>query len=86
MSTINFNDAVFAQDFMEAFVEYITPIKAFATDFSSYAEKPGNAIYIPRVDAVTATTFSYNNNSGFPYEGSDGTVNVITVNLNNQYV
>lgn len=86
MSTINFNDAAFAQRGLKAFTAMLTNLSVFSTDFSDEAAKPGNAIYVPRYDALSATTFAYDNNSNFPYEGSGGTVNVITVNLNNHHV
>jgi hypothetical protein len=75
MATVNFNDGIFAQEALQAFVAGLTPLNAFAKDFSSAAAQRGNAIYVPRVDAVTATTFNQS------YTGSGGTINTITVNL-----
>jgi len=43
-------------------------------------------IYVPRVEALSATTFAYTNNSGFPYEDSGGVCNTITVNLDQNFV
>lgn len=79
MSTINFNDAIYSQQVLDAFLEFITPVKAFARDFSPKAAEIGSAVYVPRMDGVTATT-------GSGYENTGGTINVITVNLNKRYV
>jgi len=76
MATINFNDAIYAQTALEAFVTALTPLRAFARDFSGEAAQVGNAIYVPRVEAMTGTTFDQT------YTGSGGTVNTISVNLN----
>jgi hypothetical protein len=43
-------------------------------------------VYVPRVDAITSTTFSYSSNSGYPYEQSGGTVNTITVTLDQNFI
>lgn len=86
MATINFNDAIFARRALTAFTARLSSLRIFATDFSGLAAQKGNAIYVPRVDALTATTFAYTNNSSRPYEGDGGSVNTITVNLNNHHI
>lgn len=75
MATINFNDAIYAQEVLNAFVAALTPIKAFSRDFSGATAAKGNAVYVPRIDAVTATTFNQS------YTGTGGTINTITVTL-----
>jgi hypothetical protein len=75
MATVNFNDGIYAQEALQAFVASLTPLRAFSRDFSSQAAQRGNAVYVPRVDAVTSTTFNQS------YTGSGGTINTITVNL-----
>lgn len=75
MATINFNDGIYAQTALEAFVATLQPLRAFARDFSGETAQKGNAVYVPRVDATFATTFSGS------YTVSGGTVNTITVNL-----
>ena len=74
--TLNFNDAIYAQEVLNAFVAALTPLNAFSRDFSGESAQRGNAIYVPRIDAVTATTFNQS------YIGTGGTVNTITVSLN----
>ena len=75
MATVNFNDGIYAQEALQAFVAMLTPLNAFSRDFSGLAAQRGNAIYVPRVDAVTSTTFNQS------YTGTGGTINTITVNL-----
>lgn len=86
MSTINFADKIFAMEALQAFNASIVPFNAFTKSYSSLAGKVGDAIVVPRVDVLSTTTFAYANNSDFPYEGSGGTVNAITVNLNNHQI
>ncbi len=75
MATVNFNDGIYAQEALNAFVSMLTPLNAFARDFSGLSAQRGNAIYVPRIDAVTSTTFNAS------YTGSGGTISTITVNL-----
>jgi hypothetical protein len=86
MSTINFNDAIFAQEALTAFVANCPALNLFSHSYNSEAAQKGNAIYVPRVDALTATTFNYTDNSGFPYEQTGGTINTITVTLDQQFI
>jgi hypothetical protein len=85
MSTF-FNDKIYAQDVMEALIPMIAPLMFFTKDVSSYSANKGDAIIVPLTSAATATTFSYNNNSGFPYENTDGTISAITVTMNEQHI
>jgi hypothetical protein len=86
MSTLNFNDSIFAQEALTAFVAELVPLGAFSHSFSGETVVPGQAVYVPRIDALSATTFSYTDNSGFPYENSGGTINTITVNLDQHFI
>lgn len=86
MATIAFNDKIYAQQILQAFTRRMKPFSGFARDFSNEARQVGDAIVVPRVDSVTVTTYSANNNSGFPYEGTGGVLNAITVNLNNHHI
>jgi hypothetical protein len=86
MATINFNDGIFAQEALQAFTAALTPLSAFSRSFSSATAQKGNAVYVPRVEQVTPTTFAYANNSGVPYEGSDGTVNTVTITLDKHQI
>jgi hypothetical protein len=86
MATINFNDKIFIQEALQAFTAEMTPFNAFSRSYSAETRNKGDAIAIPRVDALTTTTFSYDNNSGFPYETEGGTINTITVNLDKHQI
>jgi hypothetical protein len=81
-----FNDAIFAQDFLEAFTEYVTPVNAFARDFSSEADKKGSAIFVPLYGALSATTFAYANNTNYPYENSNSSVTSVAIALSNHHI
>jgi hypothetical protein len=86
MSTINFNDKIFAQEGLEAFVAELSPISRFSHSYNGEAAKIGDAIYIPRVDALVATTFAGYSDSTFPYETSGGTINTITLNVDTHFI
>jgi len=75
MATVNFNDSIFVQEALQAFVAGLTPTNAFSRDFSGETNAKGDAIYVPRVDAITSTTFNQS------YTVGGGTINTITVNL-----
>jgi hypothetical protein len=75
MSTINFDPKIYANTALDAFVAALAPVRAFARDFSDLAVAKGSAVAVPRIDAITATTFNQS------YTGSGGTVNAITVVL-----
>lgn len=86
MATINFNDGIFAQTALEAFIANAPWVGLFSHSFNAEAAQKGSAIYVPRIDSLTATTFNYTDNSGFPYEQSGGTINTITVTLDQQFI
>ena len=81
MSTINFNDSIYAQEALSAFVSALTPVSIFSHSYNNETNQKGGVVYVPRVDSVSTTTFSYSDNSGFPYEQTGGVVNTITVTL-----
>jgi hypothetical protein len=85
MST-TFNDKIYTQEVLNAFTAGLAPLMAFTRSFSPEARRKGDAIIIPRVDALSTTTFAYANNSGFPYEGEGGVVSAITLNLNEHQI
>jgi hypothetical protein len=87
MSNINFSDKIFVQEALQSFTKKLAPVfGVFANSYSGQTARKGDAIAVPRVDPLTASTFSYDNNSGFPYETSAGTINAITVNLNEHQI
>jgi hypothetical protein len=86
MSTINFNDKIFAQEALQAFVAKLSPLNLFSHSYNGEAAKKGDAIYVPRVEALTATTFAGYSDTTFPYEQSGGTINTITVTIDQQFI
>lgn len=78
--TLNFNDAIFAQEALQAFTARMLPLKAFTHSFSSETSRKGNAVYVPLVSNITATTFASS------YTGTGGQVDVITINLDKHKV
>jgi hypothetical protein len=86
MSTVNFDDKIFVQEAMQAFTAGLAPLSAFSRSFSDQTASKGDAIAIPRVDVMATTTFDYDNNDGFPYEGAGGTINTITINLDKHQI
>ncbi len=76
MATINFDETIFLESGLESFTSELAPLNSFARDFSGSTSRKGDAVIVPRVDAVTATTFDSS------YETGGGTLNAITVNLN----
>lgn len=83
MATINFDDKIFARQILNQVIKKVAPLSAFARDFSSEAAQIGNAIAVPLVGACTATTFTQ---ASDVYEQSGGTVNAITVTLNQNQI
>jgi hypothetical protein len=77
--TLNFNDSIFAQEALQAFVSKLLPLSAFSRSFSSETGRKGNAVYVPLVSGVTATTFAN-------YSTAGGTVGTVTVNLTSHKV
>jgi hypothetical protein len=86
MSTIAVNDKIFVQEALQAFTATLTPLNAFSRSYSSATARKGDAVSIPRVDALTTTTFAYANNSNFPYETDGGTIGQITVSLDQHQI
>jgi hypothetical protein len=86
MSTINFADKIFAQEALQAFTAKLNPLSRFSHSYNGEAAKKGDAIYVPRVEALVATTFAGYSDTTFPYEQSGGTINTITVNIDTQFI
>jgi hypothetical protein len=84
--TLNFNDSIFAQEALQAFTAALTPLSAFSHSFDRESAAYGSAVYVPRVDALTATTFAGYSDTTFPYEQSGGTINTITVTMDQQFI
>lgn len=85
MST-TFVDKIYTQEVLRAFTAGLAPLSAFTKSYSPEARRKGDAIIIPRVDALDTTTFAYANNSGSPYETEGGTIAAITVNLDQHQI
>jgi hypothetical protein len=79
MSTLSFNDTIFAQEALRAFTATLAPLRAFSRDISSEARRKGDAILVPQISALTATTF---NATTANYQTPGGAVTHNTVNLN----
>ena len=79
MASISFNDTIFAQEALSAFNAALSPISAFSRNISSEARNKGDAIVVPFISALTATTF---NATSANYQTGGGTVTSNTVNLN----
>ena len=86
MSTIQVNDSIFVAEALEAFIADSPWVGVFAHDFNAESKQPGDRIFVPRVEALVATTFAGYSDSTFPYESSGGTINVITVTLDQQFI
>jgi hypothetical protein len=85
MSTL-YNDKIYTQEVLNAFTAGLAPLRAFSRSFSAETRRKGDAIIIPRVAALTTTTFAYTNNSAFPYETDGGTIAAITLNLDQHQI
>ena len=86
MATINHTQNIFIQEALQAFVSTLTPLNAFSRSYSGETAQAGSAIIVPRVEPLTATTFAYTTNSSYPYENGGGTINTITVSLDQHKV
>jgi hypothetical protein len=75
MATIALNDKIFTQVALQAFVAKLAPLNAFSRDFSADTSRKGDAVIVPLISGVTATTF---NNS---YEVGGGAINFATVTM-----
>jgi hypothetical protein len=80
MATIALNDKIFTQVAMQAFVAKLAPLNAFTKDFSSETRRKGDAVIVPLISGITATTFNQN------YEVGGGAVTFATVNMTNHRV
>lgn len=79
MSTISFNDTIFAQEALKAFTAKLAPLRAFSRSLDGETGKEGDAIVVPYISALTATTY---NASTANYQTGGGAVTHNTVNLN----
>jgi hypothetical protein len=86
MATISFNDKIFVQEALQAFTAMLMPLNAFSRSYSGETAQKGQDIAIPRVDALSTTTFAYANNSGYPYETEGGTIGTITVSMDKHQI
>jgi hypothetical protein len=75
MATIALNDKIFTQTALQAFVAKLAPLNAFTRDFSGETARKGDAVIVPLISGITATTF---NNS---YEVGGGTINFATITV-----
>ena len=79
MATISFNDTIFAQEALKAFTAKLAPLRAFSRSLDNESRRKGDAIIVPYISAMTATTF---NASTANYQTGGGAVTHNTVNLN----
>ena len=79
MATISFNDTIFAQEALKAFTAKLAPLRAFSRSLDDSARGKGDAIVVPFISAMTATTF---NASSANYQTGGGAITHNTVNLN----
>jgi hypothetical protein len=79
MSTLAFNDTIFAQEALKAFTAKLAPLRAFSRSLDDSAKSKGDAIVVPFISAMTATTF---NATTANYQTAGGAVTHNTVNLN----
>jgi hypothetical protein len=81
-----YNEKIYLQEVLNAFTAGMAPVSAFSRSFSAATARKGDAIIVPRVSAMSTTTFNYDNNGGFPYEGSGGEVVAITLNIDKHQI
>lgn len=79
MASISFNDTIFAQEALKAFTAKLAPLRAFSRSLDDSARQKGDAIVVPFISALTATTFNINTAN---YQTGGGAVTSNTVNLN----
>lgn len=79
MATLAFNDTIFAQEALKAFTATLAPLRAFSKSLDNQTAKKGDAIVVPFISALTATTF---NSTSANYQTGGGAVTHNTVNLN----
>jgi|APGre2960657404_1045060.scaffolds.fasta_scaffold10067_3 hypothetical protein len=83
MATIAFNDTIFAQESLKAFTATLAPLRAFSKSLDNQTGKKGDAIVVPFISALTASTFNATNTN---YQLGGGAVTHNTVNLNNHSI
>ena len=79
MATISFNDTIFAQEALKAFTAKLAPLRAFSRSLDNVTANKGDAIVIPFISALTASTFNATNTN---YQLGGGAVTHNTVSLN----
>lgn len=79
MASISFNDTIFAQESLKAFTATLAPLRAFSRSLDNQTGKKGDAIVVPFISALTATTF---NATSANYQTGGGAVTHNTVNMN----
>ena len=79
MSTLAFNDTIFAQEALKAFTAKLAPLRAFSRSLNGEAAKVGDTVIVPFISAATATTF---NATTANYQTAGGTVTHNTLSLN----
>jgi len=84
MATINssLNDALIAQNALEALTSRLAPLNAFSTSYSAEATQRGASVSVPVVANVSASNFSYSTG----YEVGGGTLSAISVNVDQHKV
>jgi hypothetical protein len=80
MASIALNDKIFTQIALQAFVAKLSPLNAFTRDFSSDTRRKGDAVLVPLISGITATTFNQS------YETGGGAITFATVSINNHRI
>lgn len=83
MATISFNDTIFAQEALKAFTAKLAPLRAFSRSLDNYTKEKGDAIVVPFISALTATTYNVTTAN---YQTGGGVVTHGTVNLTNHSI
>jgi len=80
MASIALNDKIFTQVALQAFVAKLAPLNAFTRDFSGDARRKGDAVLVPLISGITATTFNQS------YETGGGAITFATVSITNHRI
>lgn len=72
----NFDDEIFSQSVLEGYTATLLPLNAFSRDYLPEPPPKGNAVLVPLIGALTATTFSGT------YETTNGSLSAVTVTIN----
>jgi len=78
MATIAFNDKIFAQEALKAFTAKLAPLRAFSRSLDNYTARKGDAIVVPFISALTASTFNATN-TNYQLGGGAVTHNTVTM-------